>query len=94
MPQLFDTITSAQIELFTELEAQAAMFSPILPEVEVDQDPDSDFGALYRVWLGMRLLGTFYQDLSGAWISQPLNIIDRLSHVTSEEAVAYIVAVA
>ncbi|MEH2055140.1 MAG: hypothetical protein V7K97_02940 [Nostoc sp.] len=30
----------------------------IAPEFEVDSVDDADFGALYRLWSGMRLLGT------------------------------------
>lgn len=42
-------------------------------ELEIDGVADKEFGTLYRVWLDYRLIGSFYQNLEGKWIAQPVS---------------------
>lgn len=88
MPQLtLDNQALAQLELSAYLLQQST------PEYEIDSVPDV-FGELYRVWggsLGINLIGTFYQNLDGFWISQPCHTTERRSCLTDREAIATIV---
>jgi hypothetical protein len=93
MPQPCDEQAIAQIKLFAELEQQAITISPIPPEIEIDSIQDSDFGALYRVWLGMRLIGTFYRRDNGFYVSQPINSRYRQQWATDTEAIDSIISV-
>jgi len=63
-----DAQAQAQFELEQYIEEQAA---EIAPEFEIDSVDDADFGALYRLWSGMKLLGTFYRAVDGLWVAQP-----------------------
>ncbi|MEH2034045.1 MAG: hypothetical protein V7K67_31305 [Nostoc sp.] len=61
---------------------------------EIDSTDDI-FGKLYRVWggeKGINLLGTFYQNLDGFWVSQPCNTSARGSWATDTQAVNAILA--
>ena len=84
-----DEQNAAQEELNEYVEAQAQVLAP---EVEVDSDFDPNFGIMYRVWFGYHLLGTFYQDMSGKWISQPCNSSFRPQLNTPEQAQLVIIA--
>ena len=55
-------------------------------EYEVDSVEDSDFGALYRLWKGWNLLGSFYQALDGKWVAQPSLIKCEERFDTAEKA--------
>lgn len=65
----FDNQTLAQIEFEEYIEQ---LSEEIAPEIEIDSVAE-EFGLLYRVWNGSRLLGTFYENLQGKWIAQPCN---------------------
>lgn len=61
-----------------------------IADYEIDATSDV-FGNLYRVWIGMSLLGTFYQRFSdGRWVSQPINNNERRVWQSDEEAIAAI----
>lgn len=90
MAYLENEFNLAHIELFAKLEKQAAAASSIPPEIEIDSINDADFGSLYRVWLGMKLLGTFYKRLDGFWISQPFHTSSRKVWATDSEAITAI----
>ncbi|OYE02889.1 hypothetical protein [Nostoc sp. 'Peltigera membranacea cyanobiont' 232] len=81
----FDNKASVESE-FDELDDAVA------PEIEIDSVPD-DFGELYRVWNGSHLLGTFYQNLEGKWVTQPCNSDKRHCCDTSASAQLLIIAV-
>ncbi|MBW4635740.1 MAG: hypothetical protein KME30_28835 [Iphinoe sp. HA4291-MV1] len=86
-----DSQAVAQIELSAYMQQQ----SQETAQYEVDSVPDV-FGNLYRVWggsCGINLLGTFYQNLDGFWISQTCCISEPQQWFTSDEAVAAIVNV-
>jgi hypothetical protein len=79
-----DAQVLAQRELDEYVKNQA---DEIAPEYEIDAVLDMDFGSLYRLWLGSRLLGTFYRAVvDGSWIAQPYcsSICYRL--VTAKQA--------
>ena len=80
----------AQSELEEYINEQAEV---IAPEVEIDSISDGDFGELYRVWDGMQLLGTFYQNLEGKWVAQSCSSDKPICCDTSDLAVTIIVAV-
>ena len=85
-----DAQTQAQFELMQYIEQQA---QDIAPEFEIDSVDDADFGALYRVWFGMKLLGTFYRaDADGRWVAQPFNCNARPRCETAEQAQLIIIA--
>jgi len=67
-PIIVDAQVLAQLELEQYIEEQA---QDIAPEFEIDAVDDSEFGTLYRVWSGMKLLGTFYRAVDGLWVAQP-----------------------
>jgi hypothetical protein len=50
--------------------AVIAQRSESCDQAEIDAVPDSDFGNLYRVWQGTRILGTFYESMSGDWVAR------------------------
>ncbi|MEH2407907.1 hypothetical protein [Nostoc sp.] len=85
----FDNQASAQAG-FEEYVDQLA--DVVAPEIEIDSVPD-DWGELYRVWNGSQLLGTFYQNLEGKWVTQPCNSDKRHCCDTSASAQLLIVAV-
>lgn len=95
----------AQAELDQHIEEQARRFEwktedsvrphaaqELAPEFEVDSDLDAEFGILYRVWFSYHLLGTFYQNLDGFWISQPCNSDERLTWHSDLQAIDAILA--
>lgn len=84
-----DEQTVAQIELDQHIEEQA---QELAPEFEIDSDIDAEFGTLHRVWFSYHLLGTFYQDIDGFWISQPCNSDERLSCHSDQQAIDAILA--
>ncbi len=88
MPQLtLDNQALAQLELSAYIQHQS------VPQYEIDSVNDV-FGELYRVWGGEKgviLIGTFYQNLNGFWVSQPCHNEVRATWYTSDEAVAAIV---
>lgn len=86
----FDVQAIAQIELDQHIEQQA---QELAPEFEIDGDIDADFGTLYRVWKGWELLGTFYQDLNGKWVAQPVGTEIQSRFETDEQAILAIIAV-
>ncbi len=70
-PIIVDAQVARELELEQYVEEQA---EDVAPEFEIDSVDDADFGALYRLWSGMRLLGTFYRaDSDGLWVAQPCN---------------------
>jgi len=86
-----DSFALAHLELFADLEAQAVAVSPLPPAIEIDAAPDPDFGALYRVWRGMALLGSFYINHDGFYITQPLYSDTKTQHPTEPAAIQAIV---
>ncbi|MCC5644752.1 hypothetical protein LC607_17765 [Nostoc sp. CHAB 5824] len=91
MPQLtIDAQAIAQFQLNLHLTEQ----SDEAAEYEIDSTDDV-FGKLYRVWSGekgINLLGTFYQNLDGFWVSQSCNTSVRDNWATDSEAIAAILA--
>ncbi len=74
----------AQRELEEYMTNQA---NEIAPEYEIDAILDMDFGSLYRLWLGSRLLGTFYRSVADdSWIAQPYCSSIRYRLVTAKQA--------
>lgn len=64
-----DEHSCAQVEIDDEVE----LFAAALPAgYEIDAANDVDFGKLYRIWHSFYLCGTFYQDMDGHWIPQPV----------------------
>ncbi len=39
--------------------------------VTIECVPCDEFGTLYQLWHGTVLLGVFYQELEGQWVSKP-----------------------
>lgn len=84
-----DSQAVAQIELSAYIQQQSQQTA----QYEIDSVPDV-FANLYRVWggsCGINLLGTFYQNLDGFWISQPSCTRERQEWRTSDEAITAIV---
>ena len=81
-----------QDEFHNQASAQSEIEEHVAPEIEIDSVPD-DLGELYRVWNSFHLLGTFYQNLEGKWVTQPCNSDKRHCCDTSEEAQLLIIAV-
>lgn len=80
----------AQLDLAIYLVQQSEEAS----HYEIDCVPDL-FGGLYRVWAGEKgitLLGTFYQNIDGFWISQPCHSDERLPWHSDTEAINAILA--
>ncbi|MFN6474356.1 MAG: hypothetical protein RMY36_032385 [Nostoc sp. SerVER01] len=87
---ILDNQASAQLELAIHLTEQSEQSA----EYEIDSTNDV-FGKLYRVWggeKGINLLGTFYQNLDGFWISQPCNSDERLPWHSDTQAITAILA--
>ncbi|MBD2771171.1 hypothetical protein [Iningainema tapete] len=84
-----DSQQIAQIELAQYLEQQA---QELAPEFEIDGLPDEDFGTLYRLWKGRKLLGTFYKALDEKWIAQPMNNELKARLDTDTQAILAIIA--
>lgn len=84
-----DTQAQAQFELEQYINEQV---EDVAPEFEIDSVDDCDFGVLYRVWSGMRLLGTFYRAVDGKWVAQPCNFEQRPRCDTPEIAQLMIIA--
>jgi hypothetical protein len=85
----WDAQAQAQFELAQYMNEQA---QDIAPEFEIDSVGDADFGTLYRVWSGMKLLGTFYRAVDGLWVAQPLNCELRPRCNSPEQAQLLIIA--
>lgn len=65
----------------------------VTPEIEIDSAMD-DFGLLYRVWHGSKLLGTFYRaDADGKWVAQSCRTDVKHRCNTSSEAQLLILAI-
>ncbi|MBN3905884.1 MAG: hypothetical protein HWQ35_04645 [Nostoc sp. NMS1] len=86
---LGDTQAQAQFELEQYINEQV---EDIAPEFEIDSVDDCDFGVLYRVWSGMRLIGTFYRAVDGLWVAQPCNFEQHPRCDSSEIAQLMIIA--
>jgi hypothetical protein len=95
-----ESFANAQFELDNDIYRQAQLIAPDFTDIkikaaiaktEIDSIPDM-FGALYRVWDGMKLLGTFYENLEGKWIAQPCNRDFRPTLNTSDQAHLIVVA--
>jgi hypothetical protein len=87
---VLDNQAIAQLDLAIHLIQQSEKAS----YYEIDSIPDV-FGSLYRVWggeKGINLLGTFYQNIDGFWISQPCNSDQRLPWYSETEAINAILA--
>ncbi|MBD2357634.1 hypothetical protein H6G41_23975 [Tolypothrix sp. FACHB-123] len=84
----WDAQAQAQFELEQYINEQA---QDVAPEFEIDSVDDADFGTLYRVWSGMKLLGTFYRAVDGLWVAQPCNVEQRPRCETPEQAQLIIV---
>lgn len=87
---ILDNQAIAQVDLEIYLVQQCENAS----YYEIDCVPDV-LGGLYRVWSGekgINLLGTFYQNLDGFWISQPNNSDERLPWYSEQEAINAILA--
>jgi hypothetical protein len=85
-----DNQAIAQLDLAIYLVQQSEEAS----QYEIDCVPDL-LGGLYRVWggeKGITLLGTFYQNIDGFWISQPCNSDERLPWHSDTEAINAILA--
>lgn len=81
--QVMDSII-LDTQILVQLEAVQTITS--LP-VEVDAIDDDDFGTLYRVWQGLKLLGTFYKaNWDGLWIIQPCSSNIRIRCLNPEQA--------
>lgn len=77
-----------------EVDNYLAIQSEDTAQYEIDS-VDDIFGALYRVWggnKGINLLGTFYQNIDGFWISQPCNSDERLPRHSDTQAINAILA--
>ena len=86
-----DTQVLAQLELNEYIEQQA---QKIAPEYEIDAILDFDFGPLYRLWLGSRLVGTFYRRVcDDKWIAQPYCSNVRYCLNTAKQAQQTIISV-
>jgi hypothetical protein len=85
----FDNQALAQSE-FEEYVDELA--DEIAPEFEIDSVPD-ELGELYRVWQGIQLIGTFYQNIEGKWIAQPCCNDERFCCESSFVAQLKIIAV-
>ncbi len=88
---ILDNQAIAQLDLAIYLVQQSEQAA----HYEIDSVPDV-FGELYRVWggeKGINLLGTFYQNVDGLWISQPCNSDERLAWHSDQEAINAILAV-
>ncbi|MBW4668414.1 MAG: hypothetical protein KME60_13550 [Cyanomargarita calcarea GSE-NOS-MK-12-04C] len=96
-----ESFANAQFELDNSIYYQAQLIAPDFTDIkikaaitktEIDSIADI-FGALYRVWDGMKLLGTFYENLDGKWIAMPCNRDDfRPALNTSDQAHLAVVA--
>lgn len=84
-----DAQAQAQFELEQYIKEQV---EDVAPEFEIDSVDDCDFGTLYRVWHGMKLIGTFYRAVDGLWVAQPCNFEQRLRCDTPEIAQLMIIA--
>ncbi|MEM1391701.1 MAG: hypothetical protein AAF915_25390 [Cyanobacteria bacterium P01_D01_bin.50] len=85
--QELDSQTLAQLEFQKYIKL---LVDEIAPEFEIDSVTD-DFGELYRVWYGSRLLGTFYRNIEGKWIAQPCSKEEKLCCDTPDAAQAIII---
>jgi hypothetical protein len=85
---IMDARSIAQLELDEYIKQQAAV---IAPELEVDAVRDVDFQLTYRVWFGIKLLGTFYHDSDSTWVAQLLSSNNTTRCNTSDEAQSFIV---
>jgi hypothetical protein len=83
MTQFIDARMLAQLDFEQYIEEQAKSFAP---EYEIDSVDDNVFGQLYLIWLGRKLLGTFYLNINGYWVSQPCNGGETLLWLTSDGA--------
>lgn len=89
-PIIIDAQGLAQLELNRYVDSQA---QELAPEFEIDAVHDIDFGTLYRVWQGMKLLGTFYRaDIDGLWVAQPVESELRPRCETPEQAQLQVIA--
>lgn len=87
-------MTLAILDVQAELDNYLVQQSDESVQYEIDSVVDV-FGDLYRVWggeKGINLLGTFYQNLDGFWVSQPCNTTQRGSWATDNEAINAILA--
>ncbi|MBW4511759.1 MAG: hypothetical protein KME64_35440 [Scytonematopsis contorta HA4267-MV1] len=87
--RLIDAQRIAQLELDEYIKQQAAV---IAPELEVDAVRDTNFQLLYRVWFGIKPIGTFYHDIDGAWIAQLSGSIRKTRCNSSDEAQSFIIS--
>ncbi len=90
LPSAFSVqaVAQSQLNLYIQQQSEEAA------EYEIDS-VDDIFGKLYRVWggeKGINLLGTFYQNLDGFWVSQPCNTSARGSWANDSEAISAILA--
>ena len=101
MPQLTQNVqVLSQQELENYLYHQTQLIAPDISRIKVKSekskseiDAVSDvFGLLYRVWDGMILLGTFYENLQGKWVAQPCNRESKFIVNTSEQAHLAVIA--
>ncbi|MDY6900688.1 MAG: hypothetical protein SWZ49_21810 [Cyanobacteriota bacterium] len=72
-------------------DASEIKIKPEITKTEIDSVPDI-FGTLYRVWDGMILLGTFYENQDGRWVVKSCNREDILIVGTSLQAHIAVVA--
>jgi len=69
--QLLHPLIDRPFDELTPDEWQAVKDSDTTPpEIDIDDVDDEDFGLLYRVWAGTKLLGTYYRNLEQKWIAQ------------------------
>ncbi len=88
------TTIDLQSAVQAEVDNYLAQQSEDTAQYEIDF-VDDIFGKLYRVWggeKGINLLGTFYQNIDGFWISQPCNSNERLPWHSDTEAINAILA--
>ena len=82
------------LDLEAKLEAAVAASQAIYcdEDIEVDSSPDM-FGVLYRVWRGIKLLGTFWRSPEdGLWMAEPFCCRDRQRYDTPQQAQSAIVS--
>lgn len=87
-----------QLVQVTYIMTQIIVDSQVLMELEqidngyeIDSEESTDVGTQYRLWKGWNLLGVFYQDSKGKWLTYPYNSDSRLEVDTHIQAIRTII---
>jgi len=93
--------TESQPETDPEVEYALALEEKLERDYQASQTPYSDIevdssssalGILYRVWQGMKVIGTFYRSpVDGRWVAEPVGFRVRKRYPTANAAGAVIV---